>query len=101
MKKRLISILLLAVLLLTMLPVCGLAEEPGEGGDTAPVDPEPAPAEDPVEPEDPAEPELRRLRIRSQPVSSPGRTLPLLLPPTTEMRRRRNRATFGASRRRM
>ncbi len=57
MKKRLISILLLAVLLLTMLPVCGLAEEPGEGGDTAPVDPEPAPAEDPVEPEDPAEPE--------------------------------------------
>ena len=57
MKKRLISILLLAVLLLTMLPVFGLAEEPGEGGDTPPVDPDPAPAEEPVEPETPAEPE--------------------------------------------
>ena len=56
MNKRLISILLLAVLLLTMLPVCGLAEEPGDGGDTPPVEPDPAPVEEPEEPEEPEQP---------------------------------------------
>jgi len=55
MNKRLISILLLAVLLLTMMPVFGLAEEPGEGGEPLPADPDPV--EEPVEPETPEEPD--------------------------------------------
>ena len=63
MKKRLISILLLAVLLLTLLPAVSLAEEPGDGGEAPPAEPDPIPGtEEPAEPdpvpgtEEPAEP---------------------------------------------
>ena len=54
MKKRLISILLLAVLLLTLLPAVSLAEEAGDGGEAPPAEPDPVPGtEEPAEP-DPA-----------------------------------------------
>ena len=54
MKKRLISILLLAVLLLTLLPAVSLAEEAGDGGEAPPAEPDPVPGTaEPAEP-DPA-----------------------------------------------